>query len=195
MSAGARGLSMIGSLAMIGSSFKAATGAVRACRRFRSDRRGASAVEFALVAPLFIALIFGTLQILVVFMAKAELQQVAQTTSRLVMTLQAGSMTQSQFQSALCANTPAIFTCGGLMVNLQPAASMTSISTTTPTLTYNAGGAVTNTWTYNPGSAGSLMVMQLMYQLPVIAGPLFNLSTQSNGTLLLTSTVVFMNEP
>jgi hypothetical protein len=68
------------------------------------------------------------------------------------------------------------------------------MQTSTPTLTYNANGSVSNAWTTNFGTAGSLMVLQVMYQFPAIQGPLFSLSTQSNGTALMISTAVFVNE-
>lgn len=40
------------------------------------------------------------------------------------------------------------------------------------------------------------MVVQVMYQWPIVLGPLgFNLSNLSNGNRLLVSTAVFKNEP
>jgi hypothetical protein len=68
------------------------------------------------------------------------------------------------------------------------------MQTSSPTLTYNGSGAVTNTWNANFGSTGSLMVLQVMYQFPVVGGPLFTFSTQSNGSNLMVSTAVFVNE-
>ena len=72
---------------------------------------------------------------------------------------------------------------------------MSSVDTSAPTLTYNGAGAVTNTFTYNPGAYGEVMVLQVLYQFPVVGAALFNFSTQSNGTLLMVATVVFENEP
>ena len=43
---------------------------------FRKDEDGANAVEFALVAPVFIALLVGIIQIFLVFFGQQLLQQV-----------------------------------------------------------------------------------------------------------------------
>jgi hypothetical protein len=63
-------------------------------------------------------------------------------------------------------------------------------------LTFDANGNVTNQWSWSPGQAGSIVIMQLMYQWPISLGPLgFNLANLSNGKRLLISTVAFKTEP
>lgn len=145
-----------------------------------------------MLAPVIIALLLAPVMVGVIFFAKSELDVATEVTARGIMT---GAITTSaQIQSSLCANVGSIFTCSNFMVNLQSYTSLASMQTSTPTLTYNGGGAVTNSWTTNFGTTGSLMVLQVMYQLPVIGGPLFNFSTQSNGSNLVISTAVFVNE-
>ena len=73
-------------------------------------------------------------------------------------------------------------------------ALQTANGTSTPTLNYNGSGAVSNTWSANFGTPGSIMVLQVMYQFPMIGASLFNFGTQANGTDLLISTAVFINE-
>ena len=173
-------------------------------RRAAADVGGVTAVEFAMVAPLVIALILGAIQIAVIYLAQAELENAAEQAARLVLTNQAttGSSGQANFQTAVCGYLPALFTCAGVMVDLEaePAAdcpnTSDALTMAPPTLTYNASGQVTNTWNYNPGSGGTLEILRVMYQWPVVAGPLgLVFSDLSNGTLLLTSTQVFQNEP
>jgi len=161
------------------------------------DIAGATAVEFALIAPLMLSILLGILQVAVVWFAKTELFSGTQAAARLVLTGQTTSTynTQAKFLSALCGNLPVIFQCSDIMINLAPQASISSVNTGTPTLTYNSSGAVTNSFSYNTGGYGDVMVLQVMYQFPVIAAPLFNFSTQANGNLLLIATVVFQNEP
>jgi len=159
---------------------------------------GAAAVEFALVAAPFLALLVGLFQTALVFLAGRELDQAVAQASRYVMTGQAqnANMTQSQFSSWVCQNIYALFNCNNLMVNVQTYNSFSSATTSAPTLTYNAQGKVTNNWSYNPGGPGDIVVVQVLYQWPVVLGPLgFNLSNLANGSRLLTSTAVFKNEP
>ena len=165
-------------------------------KRSLGDRAGSTAVEFAIVAPVFLSLALATIQSTVIWFAKTELQSATETAARLVFTGQTGQTgSASAFQSALCANLPALIQCNGVMINLTPQASLSALSTSAPTLTYGPAGNVTNNFNYSTGTNSQVMVLQVYYQLPVVAGPLFDFSTQSNGTLLLTSTVVFMNEP
>jgi Flp pilus assembly protein TadG len=175
----------------------------RHARRVRGDVSGTTAVEFALVAPLVIALILGATQIAAIYLAQAELENAAEQAARLVLTNQApasGSAGQASFLNTVCGYLPALFACSSVMVDLESQAvcpnSSDALTMTPPTLTYNSSGQVTNTWNYNPGSGGSLEILRVMYQWPVFTGPLgLVFSDLANGTLLLTSTQVFQNEP
>ena len=50
----------------------------KALRRFRRNRRGSAAVEFALVAPVFFALLFAIIETAIVFFAGQVLETVTQ---------------------------------------------------------------------------------------------------------------------
>ena len=163
-------------------------------KRLRLNEVGAAALEFAMIAPLLIALTLGALQIGVIYFADAELARVTQKSARSVMLGGATGMTQAQFQASVCANLVAIFSCPNLLVSLVPQASCASISTTPPTLTFDVNGNVTNTFPFNSGTNGTVMVLQVMYLLPVIGGPFLSFAN-ANGDTLLVSTVVFVNEP
>ena len=58
-------------------------------RRFRRNRRGSAAVEFALVAPIFFALLFAIIELAMVFFASQVLETVTQDSRALIMTGQA----------------------------------------------------------------------------------------------------------
>ena len=165
---------------------------------FPRNENGATAVEFALVAAPFIALLVGTIQTFLVFFAGQQLQSIVTQTSRLILTGQAQDqgLSQSAFAQKLCNNVVVLFSCGNIMINVQAYSTFSSANTAPPTLTYNAQGNVTNAWQYNPGTAGQIVVVQAMYQWPVFLGPLgFNLSNLSNGDRLIMASAVFKNEP
>jgi len=162
---------------------------------------GVAAVEFAMLSPAFLAMIMISVLVGILFTAKSELDYATQRVARLVMTRQVTSA--SALQSNLCNYIGGILNCSSLMVNLTQytasgssltPGSSSAINTSTPTLTYNSGGGVSNTWNAQFGSAGSIMVLQIMYQYPMISGLMFNLASQSNGSDLLISTAVFVNE-
>jgi len=167
-------------------------------KRFSACRNGAAAVEFALVAAPFLALLVALFQTVLVFFAGRVLDVTTEAASRYIMTGQAqnANYTQANFASWVCQKTFALFNCNNFMINVQNYASFSAASTATPTVTFNNQGQVSNTWTYSPGNPGDIVVVQVMYQWPVVLGPLgFNLSNLSNGNRLLVSTAVFKNEP
>jgi Flp pilus assembly protein TadG len=177
---------------------------LRSSRHFASCGKGATALEFALVAAPFLALLVALFETALVFFAQRVLDEITEEASRYVLTGQAqqSNMTQAQFENYICtsANTAALvsalFDCNDLMVNVENYADFASASTTTPTLTFNPNGTVSNTWSYSPGNPGSIVVVQIMYQWPIVLGPLgFNLSNLANGNRLLVSTAVFKSEP
>jgi Flp pilus assembly protein TadG len=165
---------------------------------FVADSKGATAVEFALVAIPFLALIIALIQTFLVFFAQELLESVVQQSARLVLTgqVQSQQMTQSGFQQAVCNQVVIFFNCSGLMVDVQVANTWSSANTSTPTLTFDAQGNVNNAWQFNPGSTGDIVVVRVMYQWPVFLGPLgFNLSNLSNGKRLIMASAAFQNEP
>jgi Flp pilus assembly protein TadG len=176
------------------SGFKRSAAATGFIRR----QEGAAAVEFAIVAAPFMALVMAILQTALVYYAGQVLDTAVADASRIVLTgsVQSTSMTQTQFADAVCKKIPGLFDCSGLMIDVQTVTSFANANTAAPVLTFDAAGKVTNGWQYNPGNAGDIVVMRVMYQWPVPMGPLgFGLANVSNGNLLLLSTAVFKNEP
>jgi Flp pilus assembly protein TadG len=170
----------------------------RRLRALLKDDRAATAVEFALLVTPLVALILASLQLSIIFFSGQVLQSAAMASGRQLMTGadQTAGMTQAQFHAAVCANAPMLFSCNSIMVDVESASSYASISTSTPTLTYDKNGNVTNTWNYTPGAGGDIVILRVMYNWPVVGGPLaLGLADQSNGDRLLIATSVFKNEP
>ena len=168
------------------------------CVGFLACKDGATAVEFALIAAPFVALLTGIFQTFLVFFAGQQLETVANEASRLILTGQAqdANLSQSVFAQKVCAMVTVLFNCSNLMIDVESYSSFSGTNTAAPTLTFNAQGQVTNTWQYKPGTAGQIVVVRLMYQWPVFLGPLgFSLSNLSNGNRLLMASAAFKNEP
>ena len=166
----------------------------RILRIFVRRTDGVAAVEFALVAAPFIALLIAILETALAFFAQQVLQTATTQTARLIMTGQAqkSSMTASQFQTAVCSNAVALFTCSGIYVNVQKFASFTSAQQLNPV----SGGNFNNAMTYSPGGPGDIVIVQVFYQWPVVVAPLGFTEGNLNGNMrLLVGTAAFRNEP
>src|SRR5689334_14907248 len=101
-------------------------------RRLAACRDGASAVEFAIISPLLIALVLAILQVALIVFATQALETVAVQASRQIMTLQSQGVTQANFHQTACNNIVALFTCSGLMVDVQTYNSFSVADTSTP---------------------------------------------------------------
>jgi len=159
---------------------------------------GAAAIEFAMIVVPFLGLMLAILQVAILALAQGELETATEVSVRQILTgqAQASNMTQSQFTQLVCSNLTTMFSCGGLMVDVETAGSFGTAVTSAPIIGFDANGNVTNQWQYQPGTNGSIVVARVMYQWSLLLGPLgLTLNNMSNGNHLLMATAVFENEP
>jgi Flp pilus assembly pilin Flp len=173
-------------------------------RRFRRDRRGVTAVEFALVAPVFFAMLFAIIETALVFFASQVLETITQDTARMVLTGQAqnSSLSQAQFKNLVCGHKLSfMFDCNGIYVDVRsyPQATVVKIPNQ-----IDAGSAFINDMKYCPGQDGNIVVVRLFYEWPVLIIKMlklggydlqYDLSNLNGSKRLLSGTAVFKNEP
>jgi Flp pilus assembly protein TadG len=165
-------------------------------RRFVRRKDGIAAVEFALVAAPFLALMFAIIETAIIFFASQTLETAVADSARLIMTGQAQSQSfnQVQFKNSVCSRIYGLFDCqNGMMVDVRTAAAFSSATTTKP---LDANGNLVNNFTYSPGGPGEIVVVRLMYQWPVYVSLLgLNLADMAGNKRLIMATAVFRNEP
>ena len=178
-----------------------------ALRRFRGNRRGSAAVEFALVAPMFFGLLFAIIETALMFVASQVLETVTQNSARVVLTGQAQSgsvtacavnsvstpCTQATFKAYVCSQIPALFDCNNLVVDVKSYSSFSSVTLAN----YTACNLDLTAMGYSPGSSGQVVVVRIYYPWPLfVTGLGYNLNCSStNNTRLLAATAAFQNEP
>lgn len=183
----------------MGSLGKAFAHARRLGRKLAGDETGSPAVEFAMVFPIFIAIVLATLQAGTIFLAKAFFESGAEEAARIVLTNQTGALTAAQFKTEFCNQLTALFNCGQVTIELVAVpAGTTNLSALLPT--FDSNGNVVGTPTVdvgaNAGASGADMLLVAMYPWPVFGGPLgLNFANLGNGKMLMTSTQVFRIEP
>jgi Flp pilus assembly protein TadG len=169
----------------------------RKASRFRGAQQGATVVEFALIAPVFIAMLMAIFETTLFLFAQANLQNAAMQAGRLFMTGQGqnSNMTQSQFQSTVCPMIQTLFNCNNLIVVVQTYSSFAAANTSAPQL-YNAQGQANTSFAYSPGAPGDVMVVQLVYPWSVVGGPLgFTLANLPNNAAEIMGVTAFRVEP
>ena len=165
-------------------------------RQFARAQRGATAVEFALIAPLFLGTLLVIFQVCIYLLAQQALQNAATQAGRLFMTNSGQSLSQAQYKQAICNSylPTALFSCSNLIVVVQSYNDFASASTTAPAL-YSNGNAITN-FAYSPGAPGQVMVVQLVYPWSVISGPLgFTMANLPGNKAEMLAVTAFRVEP
>ena len=180
----------------------------KALARFRGNRRGSAAVEFALVAPMFFGLLFAIIETALMFFASQVLETVTQNSARAILTGQAqaqgGSVAtcqtspnsvtacdQTTFKAYVCTQIPALFDCSKLYVDVVSTSSFGTLSLTSygDSCNFNPTGMQ-----YNAGASGQVVVVRLFYQWPLIVTGLGYNAGCSNKRLMV-ATAAFKNEP
>jgi Flp pilus assembly protein TadG len=168
----------------------------RLLRRFRRNRRGSAAVEFAFVAPVFFALLFAILESGIMFFAGQVLQTVTQESARMILTGQAqsASYTPAQFATFVCSQVPALFSCPSISIDVESYPTFTSV--TLSNQIDGSGNFMSANMQYNPGGPGDIVVVRLYYQWPLfVTGLGWNPSNLAGNKRLLIGTAAFKNEP
>lgn len=166
----------------------------RRAKAFGRDSKGATAVEFALLALPFFTIIFAILETAIVFLASQVLETAVEDSTRLLRTGQAQSYSAANYRTAICDRLFSMFNCAQLKIKVSVVNSFAS-ATVTPPLDPSTGN-----WTmaeaFAPGASSSILLVQAYYKWPTLidfGG--FNLQTQSDGTRLLSAVRVLRNEP
>lgn len=169
----------------------------RRMARFIENRRGATAVEFALIAAPFFFLLFSLLEICVVFIMSTVLEFALTEAARGIRTgeHQTNGFSEAQFRQQVCDGMMGLMSCdGAFYLDVQRFDSFTNATNPDPidaSGQMNGGG-----FGYNPGQPNDIIVVRAFYEwplfTPVLSAPLANLS---NGKHLMGATVAFRNEP
>jgi Flp pilus assembly protein TadG len=168
----------------------------RLMRRFRRNRKGASALEFAIVAPIFLALLFAIVETALMFFASQVLETVTQDAAREILTGQAqnANMSQSQFATYVCSQVPALFNCNNIAIDVESYSSFSAVSF--PSQIDSHGNFISSNLGYNPGGPGCIVLVRVFYPWQLfVTGLGYNISNMSNSQRLLMATAAFQNEP
>jgi Flp pilus assembly protein TadG len=170
-------------------------------RRFRRNRRASAAVEFALVAPVFFALLFAIIETGIIFFASQVLETATQDSARMILTGQAQAAaypTVSDFKTnVVCPRivVAGLFDCAnGISVDVRSYGN--SFANVTLNSQIDGSNNFINNMQYNPGNPGDIVVVRLFYQWPLfVTGLGYNISNLAGSKRLLVATAAFRNEP
>lgn len=163
--------------------------------RFRRNKKGNVAVEFAMLAIPFFLLIFATIETCVVYFATSNLDSAVSSASRLIRigSVQTSGMTPNQFRDLVCSRMHLVSNCSStLRIDVRNFSNFGGV--TFPPLVDANGNMVENT-VFQPGTAGDIVVVRAYYSWGVLTPALVGFSNLDGGGRLVAASAAFRNEP
>lgn len=169
---------------------------LRKSKRIKTDERGATAVEFGLLALPFFALMSATLETGLVSLASNVFESAVHDSSRLIRTGQAQNENYqlADFRTQICDRGFGLFDCDKIKISVRTLNSFTVASTPLPI------DVDTLDWTivenFQPGNRRSIVIAEAYYKWDTIFDIMgFNLGSLSDGSMLMGTARVWRNEP
>ncbi|MBD3769852.1 MAG: pilus assembly protein [Rhodobacterales bacterium] len=169
----------------------------RKLAEWTEERRGQAAVEFALIAAPFFFIIFGLMEICMIFIMSTVLEHAISDASREIRTGQAqgAGFSEVEFRKSVCDNMFGLMSCDSkLHIDVKRLSSFSSADLSSP---LDADGNFDDSgFDFQPGSANDIVAVRVYYEwsliTPILSAPLANMP---NGKRMLQASAVFRNEP
>ncbi len=165
-------------------------------KRFASDERGVTIVEFGLLALPFFAIIGAILETGLVLLASQILDTAVGDATRVVRTgeAQRSGYNMPEFRAKVCEKTYGLFDCNQLRIRVQVVDSFTNAKTSAPV---DADGKWVISSSFRPGGRNQVVLVETYYKWPTILNILgFKLGhLDGDSVMMMSASRVFMNEP
>ncbi len=162
--------------------------------RFLRNERGATAVEYALVGPIFLLLLVGQFELAYMMFTSVIVDGATASAARLVRTgqVQTAADPVAAFQTQLCNRLYGVISCNKLSYDVRTSSTFAGI---TFGLTFDEDGTPTDAG-FSTGTVGDIVVVTVTYRWTFYTPMVYTLFGDSQGTTKrIYSTAVFRNEP
>lgn len=166
-------------------------------RQYGRDHRGATAVEFSLIALPLVFLIFGLIEISMVFTKQGALEYATLQAARQIRTGQAQQSGDAEtiFREALCNSASFLLDCDDIIYDVQTMDSFAQANEAPPPV-FNEEGELESQG-FVVGGAETVTMIRTIHRHQIITPMMQPLLSNGgeNNTRLLISTVVLETEP
>lgn len=163
---------------------------------FRRDRRGVSAIEFAMLALPFFLIIFAIVETSVVFIAELTLNQSVDRVTRKLRTgeVQQATMNEADFRKDICDGAVLILDCSNLKIDLKVYSKFSDVPA--PSSPVRNGNLDSSAFTYQLPTSSQISALRVYYKWPVVTDLMQAfLSDMGDKTHLLFAGAAFKVEP
>lgn len=167
----------------------------RLATRMARDRKGATAVEFSLVALPFLALLGAIMETALVFFAGMMMEHALGESAREIRTgqIQVAGGSPEAFRTAVCGRTAGMIDCNRLRIDVR---TLDSFGGVTELPVGDDGMVDVGSVGFLPGTPGDIVLVRAFYDWPLVVPNLgLGLANLEGNRRLLTATIAFRNEP
>ncbi|TIR27542.1 MAG: pilus assembly protein [Mesorhizobium sp.] len=171
---------------------------------FFSDRRGSTAMEFAMLAVPFALLVFAILESCISFAGQEVMANVTDDVARQLRTgqLQRSNVTEASIKQLICSKLEIMVAkdCPGLLVDLREYPSFADAATAGFKIVNGdivlTQGTNSMSFAVSPGLAESINMLRVFYKWPVMTDFLAkSMANLKDGNTLHFASVTWQNEP
>ncbi len=166
--------------------------------RLRKETSGGVAIEFAVLGPVFVGLLYGIFETGILFLKMTAMDAGVDEAKRLVMTGQvsaAGTAAQRAelFRKGFCRGAGWIISCNDVVFDVRAFDSFSSAMTPTSV----SGGALDgNNLQFQPGRPNQIVIIRAYHVTSAVTAALRNdLGNRGKGSTVLVGSAAIKNEP
>lgn len=167
-------------------------------RQFLTCTKASSAIEFALVVPIFLTMVFAIFEVGYVFLTDLALESSLSNASRLIRTGQSheAKTTEAQFKKLICDGAYGLINCDKLTVVADEFDSFSDGSSKMPPL-FKKDGSLKKNSLFDIGGSDSIIVVRTTYVYDILNpfGSVVKFSNYGDNKYLQVHIVAFKNEP
>jgi Flp pilus assembly protein TadG len=171
-------------------------------KTFASNEAGTTAIEFAMVAPPFLMMVFGIINTGMFFYSVNSLDRGLEDSSRRIRTGELqnlGTVTAGSYKTMLCDAATAYVDCANVQVLIQSQTSWAALGAQScqsgGTLTPSTGPSNTSLSTLT-GTAGAIVLITACYKWEFAKYlPFLKFGSLADGSALIQSSTAFKTEP
>lgn len=166
--------------------------------RFSRANRGSTAVEFAIVGPVFLGSLFAILETGTLFLRSTAIEAGVEEAKRLTMTGQlaaSGNTTAQQeaFRRIFCSQVDWIIDCSAVKFDVRAFKKFGDAAVPSPIVNGKFESGALN---FNPGGPCEIVVIRAYYEAASLTSFIrSDVSNLSNGNVLIGGSAAFKNEP
>jgi Flp pilus assembly protein TadG len=160
-------------------------------KAFLKDIKGATAIEFALIAAPFFAILMATIELAVIFWVNGALIEAISQPARTV--LVGDKIDAQKFKQLICDKAGALIDCDRLLIDVESFDKFSTI-TKKPLIDPKTGELIPSR--FETGKGGDVVVVRVAYPYQMLTPFLHGFTSNMSGNRrLIIATNVFKNEP